>query len=117
LLSTHIMQEVEAMCDRVIIINRGKLVLNKPIEELRSSARSKKLVVRFKNKVEPDGLKKALGDVRVATLETGELEIQYSGEDISEALFHFAVKQKNAIIEQKASGNNLEQVFRDLTRG
>ena len=117
LLSTHIMQEVEAMCDRVIIINRGKLVLNKPIEELRSTASSKKLVVRFKSKVEPDVLKKELGDVRVTKLESGEFEIQYSGKDISEALFHFAVKQKNAIIEQKASGKNLEQIFRDLTRG
>ena len=70
LLSTHIMQEVEAICDRVIIINKGQIVANKTIVELQKSKGNRKLItIEFDKKAEKKGLMK-IGNV----LEVRELK-------------------------------------------
>lgn len=115
--STHIMQEVQAVCDRVVIINKGNLVANDDIATLQSKVRGEALVgVQFLEKVQPADLKKikqvkevkALGENR--WLLSSDLE-----HDIRKDLFHFAVVKELTIIELKKEVSSVEDVFQKLT--
>ena len=117
MLSTHIMQEVEAMCDRVIIINEGKIVADDSIKNLQKGNTKSFVIIRFKSKVEPARLKKITGvesaeEIGVATyrLTTNQRT------DIQEDLFHFAVKNSNVILEQRVEDQSLEHIFRSYTQ-
>jgi len=117
LLSTHIMQEVEAMCNRVIIINQGKLVADDKTSEIRKSGGSKKKVtVRFKNEVDLAELKKIKEFDKVLLTSKGLYEISSkSNVSVQEILFNFAVQTGNVILEQHEQEHSLEDVFRNLT--
>lgn len=117
LLSTHIMQEVEAMCDRVIIINKGKIVADDTTEGLQKHFRKKQqLLVRFKSEVKIDNLKKISGISDVNKVEGTQYRI-YANQniDLKEAVFNFAVSSGNVILEQQEETYRLEDVFRELT--
>ena len=118
LLSTHIMQEVEAICDRVIIINKGQIVANKTIVELQKSKGNRKLItIEFDKKAEKKGLMK-IGNV----LETIELKgNQYqvfsdSKFDLRPALFEFAVNNKLTVLQMNMEEQKLESIFQELTK-
>lgn len=117
LLSTHIMQEVEAMCSRVIIINKGQLAADDSITNLQRKYNDSQVVVAtFKNDVNIEILQavagfdtiEALGDNRYRVIAMRET-------DVHEKLFNFAVETQNIILEQKEESQSLEHVFRSIT--
>ncbi|MFT5511661.1 MAG: ABC-2 type transport system ATP-binding protein [Bacteroidia bacterium] len=118
LLSTHIMQEVEAMCSRVIIINEGKLVADDSIDKLQQQdISSKVIVVQFKTSISTQVLSAIAGIKSVENLPNNKYRITCKNDlNIQEKLFAFAVKTGNIILEQKEEEQSLEHVFRALTK-
>jgi ABC-2 type transport system ATP-binding protein len=118
LLSTHIMQEVEAMCSRVIIINQGRLVADDSIERLQQNHQNgKTVVVQFKSPVKIASLRAVSGIENVTELGDNRFRIiAKSDVNLQEKLFAIAVKTGNIILEQKEEEQSLENVFRALTK-
>ncbi len=118
LLSTHVMQEVEAMCDRVIIINKGKIVADDTVKNLHSQNTGRSTVVRFKAEVNTKQLGAISGIDKVEELGQASYRLTSVGnKDIQEALFHFAVENKNVILEQREEEQSLEHIFKAYTQG
>jgi ABC-2 type transport system ATP-binding protein len=118
ILSTHIMQEVEAMCDRVLIINKGKLVADEPISEIKKKfTGTSGLRIGFRDAVALEDLQKLNGVEKVIGINERSFEI-YGPDDVKlrEVLFEFGVSSKNVILEQSTVQQSLEDVFRILTR-
>ena len=121
ILSSHIMQEVSAVCDRVMIINKGRIVAEGEPEKLSKSA-SGALLVRIKG--EKDAIEKALNDypliknIRDAgELEAGTRDYELSAdEDIREAVFACAKTHNLPILMMKPLDFSLEEVFLQITR-
>jgi ABC-2 type transport system ATP-binding protein len=117
MLSTHIMQEVEQLCDRVIIINKGEIVADKPIAELKSLSSATTIVVEFSGAVSLSQLKK-LSQIRKAKAVTDKrFEIETLDAKVAkEGLFKLAIENDLSIAEISEKEQNLEQVFQQLTR-
>jgi ABC-2 type transport system ATP-binding protein len=117
ILSTHIMQEVEAMCDRVIIINQGKIVADDRLDALRQKNLNAQCIqVKFKNSVSIQALKAIKGVQKVEQLADNHMRvIADTNIDLQEHLFNFAVETKNILLEQKQEEQQLEHVFRAIT--
>ncbi|MCC6721575.1 MAG: gliding motility-associated ABC transporter ATP-binding subunit GldA [Bacteroidia bacterium] len=118
LLSTHIMQEAEALCDRIIIINKGKIVLDEQTRNLQKKFNSKiTLTVEFKNEVTLKSLQKVLNIESAINIEGNIWRIESSGNiDIREAVFRFAVDSGNIILKQSEEEQKLEEIFQQLTQ-
>ena len=118
ILSSHIMQEVEAVCNRVIIINRGKIVADGGIAEVKSGSLSQKQVViaEFKEAVNENQLMGLNGVNHVS--KSGNLwEIEaISDVDIRPAVYAFAVENKLTLLTLLQKQQNLENVFHQLTQ-
>jgi len=120
LLSTHIMQEVEAICDRVIIIDKGIIVADEEKSSIYSVIKHPKQIIKVEFDKDTDELSiTAVPNVRVAKLIENHIWlIEAEGEeDIRPALFTFAVKNSLTILSLQKQENNLEDVFRHLTNG
>ncbi|TVR39708.1 MAG: gliding motility-associated ABC transporter ATP-binding subunit GldA [Cryomorphaceae bacterium] len=117
MLSTHIMQEVEAICDRVIIINRGNIVADSPVNVLMSNVtRMKVLVVEFNALTSSGDLKKLKGVQRVEHVDGFQYRISHAPElDLREDLFQFAVQHKLSVLGMQAEHQKLEDIFKQLT--
>ena len=118
LFSTHIMQEVEALCSRVIIINKGKVIANEATANLNNLVRDKSIYhVEFSAPVTKQELQK-LGGLQTAKLTTGNLwEITSATEiDLRPILFDFAVKNKVTILSMQRDQQSVEQIFQWLTK-
>ena len=116
MLSTHIMQEVEALCKRVIIIDKGKIVADDATAQLTSmSGKSVVLNVEFNKPVKSALLKSIKGVLNV--IEVGETSVELISEslDVREQIFHFAVKNDLAVLSMQQSGTGIEKVFQQLT--
>ena len=115
LLSTHIMQEVEAICDRVIIINKGEIVADKKLNELRES-KQQTVVVEFDYRVE-EAFLKALPKVKsVVNTQDFIYEITFTTtEDMRSIVFDFAHDNKLKILQLNQKNESLESLFRELT--
>ena len=118
LLSTHIMQEVEAICDRVIIINKGQVVANKPIVELQKSKGNRKLfTVEFDKKAEKKELMKILNVIEARELKGNKYQIFSDSKfDLRPALFEFAVNNKLTVLQMNIEEQKLESIFQELTK-
>lgn len=118
ILSTHIMQEVEAMCERVIIINRGKMVANDSVAQLQKKVTGAASVqVEFSAAVEAAVLKKLPGIVDVKNEGGNRWLVSGSAKtDIRKLLFDFAVQKQLTVLSLNQRENSLEEVFRELTR-
>ena len=114
-LSTHIMQEVEAMCDRVIIINKGEIVADKKLQELRDG-KEQTVVVEFDYRVE-DAFLNNLPKVKSVVNTHGFVyEITFkTAEDMRSHVFDFAHDNKLKILQLNQKNASLESMFRDLT--
>lgn len=114
-LSTHIMQEVEAMCDRVIIINKGEIVANKTLKELRDN-KEQVVIVEFDFRVENAFLNK-LPKVKDVINTSGFIyEITFStSEDMRSYVFDFAHDNQLKILQLNQKNASLESLFRELT--
>jgi ABC-2 type transport system ATP-binding protein len=118
LFSTHIMQEVEALCSRVIIINKGKVIANEATANLNNLVRDKSIYhVEFSAPVTKQELQK-LGGLQTAKLTSGNLwEITSATEiDLRPILFDFAVKNKVTILSMQRDQQSVEQIFQWLTK-
>jgi ABC-2 type transport system ATP-binding protein len=117
LFSSHILQEVEAICDRVVIINRGKLVADDTLKNLRlQSETSQVLKVTFKEILEQAQLEK-LSSVRAVNKVSAQ-EWELICTDVTEAkrpLLELALQQNLNIVSLQSGGHSLEEVFRTLT--
>lgn len=115
LLSTHILKEVEAVCDRVIIINKGKIVADEALETLRKK-QEQVIEVEFDYRVE-DVLLKRLGHVKEVRNKEGFVyEISFdTDEDMRPALFDFAHDNQLKTLQLSRKNISLEQLFADLT--
>lgn len=116
--STHIMQEVQALCDRVIIINEGKIVTDKAVANLRDFADSfNKITVEFTEKVEVEELKNIAGIYEVKELMPGKYIVQSDrAVDIRGEIFKFASANNKVLIGMKLEEDSLEIIFQKLTK-
>lgn len=118
MLSTHIMQEVEAICDRIVIINKGSIVADEKRSELRKKAseNKKSLVVQFENKVDEKKLKQIEGVLKIISVGNNEFIIEFNvNTDIRTKVFKFAVDNNNAVLNLSLKERTLEEVFSDYT--
>jgi ABC-2 type transport system ATP-binding protein len=116
LFSSHILQEVQAICDRVIIINKGELVADSNVEDLKLNTKSNRVAVSFSTKINKEKLAGLPAAIDVIAANNNSFKI--STEDINELrkqLLEFAVAEQLDITSLQTEGNNLEDIFRSLT--
>ena len=117
MLSTHIMQEVEFLCDRVIIINKGKIVADRPIADLKDLASGIRFRVEFDKPFTKSALKK-LGGLK-SLEELGDNKWIFESRpdvDLRAKVFQFAVEHEAAVLEIQKESASLEDVFKKLTQ-
>jgi len=115
LLSTHIMQEVEALCDRVIIINKGEIVLDKPMTEL-SKDTSQIIEVEFDYRIEMVSLERFPKVSKVENIVGFVYQIHFTTEkDMRGEVFDFAHENGLKILQLHRKNATLEKLFIDLT--
>ncbi len=114
LLSTHIMQEVEAMCDRVIIINNGKLVVDENLDNFREEDTDTCRVV-FDKEIELEILQSELKVEVFSSNSKKTYKFKHYEKSILKKLYEFSEKQNINIIEFKVSKKSLEDTFREFT--
>jgi ABC-2 type transport system ATP-binding protein len=120
MLSTHIMQEVEAICDRVIIIDKGIIVANETKNNIYSRLKQPKQVIQieFDKEISEISLPENENIVKVIKIKNNIWIIEAEGEaDIRPALFNFAVRNGLTVLSLQKNESNLEEVFRHLTNG
>ena len=117
ILSTHIMQEVEAICDRVIIINKGKIVADDKTSFLQQKSESETIIlVEFDKAVSIDKLNTISGIKKVLSVNDKTFKvIGPKGQDLRPLIFNYAVQNSLAVITMQKEENSLESVFRQLT--
>jgi len=114
-LSTHIMQEVEAMCDRVIIINNGKIVADKKLKNLRNE-KEQVVIVEFDYRIEDSLLLNLPNIKKVVNTHDFVYEITFkTSEDMRSYVFDFAHDNQLKILQLNQKNTSLESLFRDLT--
>mgnify|MGYP000447893738 FL=1 len=114
-LSTHIMQEVEAMCDRVIIINNGKIVADKKLKNLRNE-KEQVVIVEFDYRIEDSLLLKLPNVKKVVNTHDYVYEITFkTSDDMRSYVFDFAHDNQLKILQLNQKNTSLESLFRDLT--
>jgi len=115
LLSTHIMQEVEAICDRVIIINKGKIVLDKKLQDLKKNARQI-VEVEFDYRVEEVALKQIDKVEKVENTSGFVYQIYFNSEnDMRSKVFDYAHDNGLKILQLHQKNATLEKLFIELT--
>lgn len=114
MLSTHIMQEVEACCQRVLIVNKGKLVADRNIDFLSNRKDAKTVEVEFAADFPSEQLDEIAGIANYKSLGNRRFAI-VSTKDIRKDIFEFAVSKQLVILEMKTQSKNLEDVFHELT--
>ncbi|RAJ15366.1 gliding motility-associated ABC transporter ATP-binding subunit GldA [Arenibacter echinorum] len=115
LLSTHIMKEVEAVCDRVLIINKGTLVADKKLSELRDG-QDQVLVVEFDFRVEEAFLNKLPYVILVKNIGGFVYEITFNtSNDMRPVVFDFAHDNQLKTLQLSRKNKNLESLFSELT--
>jgi len=117
LLSTHIMQEIKAICTRVIIINKGEIVADySDLSKIRAfDETSFHFEVEFSNEISQKELEK-INDVSAVNRLNEKHFTIISTSDTRSAVFDFAVKTNNKILMIKPIERSMEDVFRSLTK-
>lgn len=116
ILSTHILSEVQATCDRVQIINKGRLVLNENIDDLDRRMQSSVLVVAFRNAPDITRIERLPGVTAVVATEALRLRIFYEpNQDPTEDLMRLSTDQAWGLREINPERLSLENLFVELT--
>jgi ABC-2 type transport system ATP-binding protein len=116
ILSTHIMQEVQALCDRVIVINLGEIVANDTLENLLNKKQQQNvLVVEWEGEVNSNELSALAGVVDVTAQGNIFRIVSSAGVDVRAELFKLSAAKGLSLIALKQEGNSLEEIFRSLT--
>ncbi len=116
ILSTHILPEVQATCDRVLIINRGRLVYSDSIAGLEQNMRGGRLILGLRRPPPLAELEALPGVEQVERIDAQHLQIHYAAEaDPAESLARHAVEQDWGLFELTPQRLSLEDVFVELT--
>lgn len=112
--STHIMQEIKAICNRVLIINKGEIVADYPdISKINLFDENHlQFEVEFLNEAEIFGIE----NINSVTPKGNNVYVVLASTDVRAELFDFAVKTKNKIVMIKSVERSMEEVFRSLTK-
>jgi len=118
ILSTHIMQEVEAVCDRVVIIDNGKIVADDTAKNLsKLSGSALRFKVEFKEEINENLLKKLAFINKVGKISSREWLLESKdNKDIREEIFKFAVSKQLNVLSLSQSEQNMEDIFHKLTK-
>ena len=117
LFSSHIMQEVEAICDRVIIINKGNIVADDRLSNLQQQHNSiQQVIVEFKEPVALGLLKEMSSVTNVSQQDSGKIVIECTDAGVvKKQLLHLSIEKKLNILSLQSQEESLENVFRYLT--
>ncbi len=116
LFSSHILQEVEAICDRVLIISKGKLVADDLLSNLQSSAGGEVVQVRFKEALEAAWMERLPAVISVTKKDTWNWELECTdAEAARKQILTLAIEQNLSIEALQSGSKKLEEVFRNLT--
>ncbi len=116
-LSTHIMQEVEAICDRVIIIDKGKIVADKKLDNLISADKEQVIEVEFDYKIEEQVIATIPHLKSYKNIHDSLWELTFlSDKDMRPAVFDFAHDNGLKTLQLNQKNKNLEAVFREITK-
>ncbi len=116
LFSSHIMQEVQALCNRVVVINRGVIVANDQLSNVMQHQKGVVILVEFERAIVKDDLMKIRGVKEVQ--DAGNNTYRISGEegiDLRPEIFRFAADNNLSLVGLRQEENSLENIFRDLT--
>lgn len=114
-LSTHIMQEVEAICDRIIIINNGKIVTDKKLNQI-SESTEQTIIVEFDLKIEEQFISKLPNLTSYKNTHDMMWELNFtSNEDMRSVVFDFAKENGLKTLQLNSKDKNIETVFREMT--
>jgi len=116
LLSTHILQEIKAICNRVIVINKGEIVADyENFSKINNADKNHFLYeIEFSKAVEMEKLKNLSNIISIKTIHLSHF-ILSSSSDIRSELFNFAVENENPILTLKPIEKSLEEIFKELT--
>ncbi len=120
LFSTHIMQEVQALCQRVVIIDSGKIVADQNVDRLKDASgvagEHQTIRVLFENRVNKEDIGKIPGVIEVHPKTDGSFLLLSAGDqDIRSNIFHYAVENDWVLVELTRESHSLEEVFKELT--
>lgn len=115
--STHIMQEVSALCHRVIVINKGEIVADDQLSALAKNHRGEfSVIVEFEGSVSLEDLRGLPGVKSAEVLDSSKFKITaHHGVDLRPEIFRFATDNKLSLLGLKQEENSLENIFRELT--
>ena len=117
MLSTHIMQEVSAICDRVIIIKQGKIVADDKAEDLQYEENKQVIYVEFEGEFSKNHLKKSDGITTIEKVgEHGWLIESDNSLDLRKFIAQYAQKNNLLVLTLRKEEKTLEEVFKELTR-
>ncbi|MCB9363856.1 MAG: gliding motility-associated ABC transporter ATP-binding subunit GldA [Flavobacteriales bacterium] len=117
MLSTHIMQEVEAICDKTIIVNKGIIVANETTKELQQRNKQGIVVtVEFDKSVEKTQLEKVDGVTKVAQKSETTLVLEIKTDNVRNNIFQFAMQHDLTVLTMQKETQSLENVFKSLTK-
>jgi ABC-2 type transport system ATP-binding protein len=116
LFSSHILQEVEAICDRVIIINKGKIAADDRLVNLQKASKASIVRVQFKEALEQEWLKRLAGVTAVSKIDTYTWTIETGEPDTVRNELKKLERENNLdIVSLHSENQSLEEVFRNLT--
>ena len=116
-LSTHIMQEVEAICDRVIIIDKGKIVADKKLEKLISETTTQIIEVEFDQEIPETQIATIENISSYSNIDGAIWELTFATDkDMRPVVFDFATANGLKTLQLNQKNKNLETVFREVTK-
>jgi len=116
LFSSHILQEVESLCDRVIVINKGKIVADDRIEKLRDAGATSTLRVQLKEKASKNIFENMTGMLNIEQIDEHNWVFQTAdAEKLSKELIGFTLQHSLNIVSLQTQTRSLEDIFRELT--
>lgn len=115
MLSTHIMQEVEAICDRVVIINKGEIVADNKAKDIQYNHEVQTVYVEFEGNVSRNQLSKIAGVSKVENIQEGWLLESKETVDLRKAISKFAQDHDLLILTLRKEQESLEEAFKRLT--
>jgi ABC-2 type transport system ATP-binding protein len=116
--SSHIMQEVQLLCDEVVIINRGKIVANNDIQNLAQEVKpSKIIIVEFETEISDELFGKLAGVSEIERLQNNKVRLRtQSNNDIRSEIFRWASDNQLPLLGLTLEESNMEDIFRKLTK-
>ena len=117
LLSTHIMQEVEAICSRVIIIKKGKIVADSPVSSIKAESDTELIILHLDKSINLEKIKAISGVEKIETVEKGKYRITAKkGQSVLSKLNALATLENAEVEELRKEERSLEEVFKTLTK-